>query len=157
MLHPTENQSLVLLGPLLERVQWSCLRFRSQRNQSPVDILPRSVHRGVLEETVRTFSSRSGRLHWPPDPALRSGCSRQVTNDKLPMTDDRMRGSGGTRRYDRQPQTICHLSFCYLSSATSFIRVAWSTIGIGFSSDKIFWNRGSLRNGSHSGSLAKSP
>src|SRR5258707_10106214 len=49
MLHPTENQSLVLLVPLLERVQWSCLRFRPQRNQSPVDILPRSVHRVVLE------------------------------------------------------------------------------------------------------------
>src|SRR5258707_5700501 len=63
MLHPTENQSLVLLVPLLERVQWSCLRFRPQRNQSPVDILPRSVHRVVLEETVRTLSSRSGRPH----------------------------------------------------------------------------------------------
>src|SRR5580700_333858 len=133
MLHPTENQSLVLLLPLLERVQWSGLRFRPQRSQWPVDILPRSVHRGVLEETVRTPSSRSGRPHWPPDPAWRSGCSHQVMNDKLQMTDDRMQGSGGTRRYDRQPQIICHLS-----SATSFRRVARSMIGIGFSSDKIF-------------------
>src|SRR5580704_4707259 len=82
MLHPTEKRNLVLLVPLLERVQWSCLRFRPQRNQSPVDILPRSVHRGVLEETVRTLSSRSGRPHWPPDPALRSGRSHHEEEQK---------------------------------------------------------------------------